>query len=420
MTLDLAAAIKAAQPGATIDVTGVAPGGALVITGKANLKVVGSAIFRTIEIVNCLGLDLSRLEVSFVPDAKTTNASNAVRISACTDVLLHDMVMKGLPAPAGTPGYLAEGTPQANGPIVGRPNGRALVIENGCKNITVEHNDIEGFFCGPVISGGDTISVSFNKITKVRTTGIRGGAQRLTIEGNQIVGANPYRYPGPTGIMTGDHSDKIHIWNNPGDPPMVGLRILRNYLDDADAFSPTVINVEDKGPGIDAQIDGNIAVTSNTKGIFLGVNVTGSVTNNDMVAPAGSKTAPTLIENTSKVMVKGNHLHDSSAKPFNRDQFPDNVWRPLYTQAQADVDAVRAKGLALTAAAGVRPFAAPAVADPDADLIASLRVDLLAAQQAHAAVASERDAAASQVTDLTSKLAAAEAVIETVRAAVTP
>lgn len=114
------------------------------------------------------------------------------------------------------------------GNVIGLSTGQAINIR-GSSNVTIDNNEITGFFRGAVFSESDKINVTNNYIHDLRMDGLNfAEVTNVLIENNEIKDMNPWRHKDAVG--KGDHGDLIQFWTASTDAPSENIIIRGNLL----------------------------------------------------------------------------------------------------------------------------------------------------------------------------------------------
>lgn len=414
---DLQAAISAAPDNSEIEVPD-GQWGDIQVQKKTGLKLLGGpgAVFRSLNVNASPGIELNGFGVTYMPDAKTTTNSDALRVYNSPNPTIRNLVLKGLPVGAdivGAQDPAAIPPPTMNALLVGWPAARGLDV-GSCDGVLIEGLDTSGFFTGGNISNCNDVVVQ-----DCKSYGLRGSHWRGFIPKNglfqriHMLGSHPYRYANDT---QGDHSDGIHLF--PPDDLSVqdAIHLLDCFFDQAGGYaSQTAYNLQ--GHYTNALVQRCTAIVDYTQGMTLGgksSGIDGSILDNTMISNPTAKLWPTFIlyGDTSDLVMTGNNAADLSTKPKLADRYPTNTWQPRATTKQADVDAARAQALArLTPPTVATPT--PVVTDPRDAQITDLQAQLKAANDSGATSANMASELQDQVDGLTKQLAAANALVTT-------
>lgn len=233
--------------------------------------------------------------------AATGTGVKIVRLAACHNLAFTAATVLGALATLGGP----EDSPVTGNHLInGRPAGMGISVEFS-SFVTVSGADISQAFKGIVLARCTDLTITDNHIHDFRTSGIVGDApDRSLIARNHIHNARQWAVGGD-----GDHSEGIHMWNNPGDPASkVGLTISLNWIDqDAGDPFPIGMSFENKsGLGFDGcLIDRNTILNGLTQGINA-FGFRGAITNNVLLQTSGDRTgSPSfrLVTSTAKVLL---------------------------------------------------------------------------------------------------------------------
>ena len=129
------------------DLTGV-DGLPLTLLRLHDIVITGGR-FASIYLSACQRIDISGFDLD-APAYPTSNGQ-AVRISNCTDIDVHDARLRGALATVGV--AQSAKVLDKTGNVIGLPCGKAVNIDKGCSDVTVERLVISGFHKGVVLAG---------------------------------------------------------------------------------------------------------------------------------------------------------------------------------------------------------------------------------------------------------------------------
>lgn len=311
----LAALVAKAAPG---DVLTLGPGsyGDVRISGGEGLTIKASsgAFLRSLILTKSKTIRLEGLTVQLTPRADTVSWSAAVLISGCQDVAMIGGHLIGGPAVAG----VAPDAPktEASGNVIGWPTGKGVDITKSSR-VTISGVDVTTFDRGIGMSAVEDVDVRGCSISGLRRTAISGaGVQRVTIEGNRLGAARPWRW---SETPVGDHGDYIAFWTdaNYQTGPTEGLVIRGNVADQGDGGAILGMWLQGGALGFkDPLIEGNVFLIGNGQGITLKDCQGGRVLNNTLLQSSGGpKDGPVILYTgaTRDVFAAGNiaaAIHD--------------------------------------------------------------------------------------------------------------
>lgn len=247
-------------------------------------KVVTGGTYSTITLINCLNCTVKGAIVT-PPPAATIN-SQAVRIVDSPNVRIEGLTITGQAATTG----VKQTDPGPAGLVIGLWAGEGIHIERS-PNSVLSHNVITKFHQGIAIGKQDNLTIEFNTIANMRTSGIVGTpGNNLKIIGNGIGSSHPWRW-GQT--PAGDHGDKIHLWTAGGS--VTGLTITDNALDDGNGVAILGIFIQNKAGSVVGTFDQSV-IERNTIRIgqtlaMMLTGVRGSVSWNTLVPLSMTKPA---------------------------------------------------------------------------------------------------------------------------------
>lgn len=275
----LPAALKAAQSGDTLTLSGAFP--TLSITRRSfapplTLDLSGASV-GYLYVSQVQGVVLDRLRLVSPPLA--TSNGQAVRIIDSADVTIRSAVVVGAVA---TNGVAQDAlNPDATGNVLGLPAGKGVNIERS-QRVTVTGSDISLFAKAITFSEVDQLRVVDNDLHDLRTTPISGvPGDGVTITGNRTWGQRPWRFGADMsdGGADGDHGDALHLWT--GSKPVVGLTVTGNSFEAGPMLG---IYLDDNGKGlgfVGVTIERNRIVGGHGEGILL-ERASGSVAGNHL------------------------------------------------------------------------------------------------------------------------------------------
>lgn len=173
----------------------------------------------------------------------------------------------------------------------GYASGRGLTI-TGSTGVTVENNEISGFYIGLTIGTSDDITVSGNNIHSLRMDGMNiFDVQGIVIEDNYI-----HDFIGS--VTAGDHCDMIQFWSTNTTRPSTDIIIRGNILDIGNGtYTQSIFMrneaVDNQGGGSDMYYQ-NILIENNTiynahlHGITVGEANGVVISNNTLIQALGS------------------------------------------------------------------------------------------------------------------------------------
>lgn len=415
----------------------VPPGnyGDIVIKNPVALSGQGAS-FRTIQVVNTQDVDLSGLEITLTPDAKTVSNTAAVRVAACKNVKISKLRIRGGNSIIGVAADSDPNLPRPGDNVIGWPTGRGVSVENS-QNVSVTENDIASFHKGVVLSNSPDCTVRKNKIRKTRTTPISGGGNvNCIVDKNDVGDITPWQWGYPGGKA--DHADMIHFWTV--DKPMSGLQITDNLLDQGAGVAVLGVLLDDNHHGFGfpgVVIRGNTQLNGNTQGIRA-EGVSGAIDDNVFLQTSGTvKQAPTvglIVDVVSAAKAPGRLTGAPDGTPIVCDvtmkgntmvdvyrtlaaKFPENTWLPATGPHPPEMlDAARKAALS-------KIGAAPPTVDWEAQVrilqakIAEDEVLLAANLETIERSLAEIGRLSGELTAAQQRAAVAEAVIEVVRQA---
>lgn len=286
-TVTLQTVLKAAQPGDTL---ALAPGayGDVYLTRIASPAIAITsadpahpASFRSLHIMGASGLHLDHIAVAFTPDAKTTSATPGLIISGASDISLTASKVIGGPSVNGVAASALVG--DSTGDVIGFPAGYGVDVVQS-QNISITGNEVAFFHRLVIFNNVSNATVSGNNLHDRRTTAISGAqVSDLTVDGNLISGATPWRW-GDTPV--GDHADCMAFWSNPTQTtPNARVKITNNKM--LQTAGATIEGMWFQGgassPFTDFEISGNVIVVPNLQGIVLSGSQGGLVANNTLI-----------------------------------------------------------------------------------------------------------------------------------------
>jgi Ca2+-binding RTX toxin-like protein len=255
-----------------------------------SLSTTTPAEFHSLSVTGSQGINFVNINVDFQPTETTMNFSSAVKISGSTDISFVGGEIKGGPAVNGVPQTATELDKTGN--VIGLPTGRGMTIENS-KQITIEKVEIYDVHRGLVMSKSTDLVIKDNNIHDVRTSPIVGGGlSRVTIEGNHVHDATPFRW----GSV--DHADFIHIWTDPGSQTgaSTDIRIVNNVIEQGEGEAILGIYLDDNLNKLgfsNVTISNNLIMNGNGQGIRLENVFDSQITNNTLLQTSGTfKDAP--------------------------------------------------------------------------------------------------------------------------------
>lgn len=311
----LAALVAKAAPS---DVLMLAQGayGDVRIAGKEWLTITAApgAVLRSLVLTKCKSMRLGGLTVQLTPRADTVTWSAAILISQCQDIGVIGGNLSGGLAVTG----VAPDAPktEASGNVLGWPTGKGIDITKSSR-VTIDSIEISTFDRGIGMSGVEDVVIRDCSISGLRRTAISGaGVQRVTIEGNRMGAAKPWRW---SETPVGDHGDYIAFWTdaNYQKGPTEGLVIRGNLADQGDGGSILGMWLQGGALGFkDPLIEDNVFLIGNGQGITLKDCQGGRVLNNTLLQSSGGpKDGPVILYTgaTRDVVASGNiaaAIHD--------------------------------------------------------------------------------------------------------------
>ena len=235
-------------------------------------KVVEGGTYSKITLINCT--DCVVRNVTVTPPPATNINDQAVRVIGSPGVLIEKSRMTGQAALVG----VKQTDPGPAGLVIGLWAGEGIHIESSPRAI-IRDNIITQFHQGIAVGKMDRLTVEFNTLANLRTSGIVGvPGNDLHIIGNGIGASYPWRW-GQT--PAGDHGDKIHLWSAGGDT--TGLTITDNVLDDGKGVAILGILIQNKNGNFHRVVieRNTIRIGQSLAMMLTGVN--GSVSFNTLV-----------------------------------------------------------------------------------------------------------------------------------------
>lgn len=293
----LTAALVSAKGGDIIKL-GAGDYGDFTIKGKifatdvtiTSLSTTNPAEFHSLSVTGSQGINFVNINVDFQPTATTMNFSSAVKITGSTDISFIGGEIKGGPSVNGVAQTATELDKTGN--VIGLPTGRGVTIENS-KQITIENVEIYDVHRGLVMSKSTDLVIKNNNIHDVRTSPIVGGGlSRVTIEGNHVHDATPFRW----GSV--DHADFIHLWTDPDSQSgaSTDIRIVNNVIEQGDGEAILGIYLDDNQNKLgfsNVTISNNLIMNGNGQGIRLENVFNSKITDNTLLQTSGTfKDAP--------------------------------------------------------------------------------------------------------------------------------
>lgn len=257
---ELAAALKAAQPGDTITLAG-GDYGALKLASKAGLTIASAdpknpPRFTAINATGCSALVLSGLSLA---GNDGSSLLTTLRLDGCKGA-----VVRGCQIDAANIGVSA-------GAVV-------YVIKS--QDVEIDGNRIRGGHETIMLVDSDRITVTGNSLSDFGAVAVRGGGDNdVLIDSNDMRRATSPSWP------LGDHGDYIHLWTKPARGVVSNVTITNNLMDQ-DSGNPIMgISLQITGGHSFANvvIGGNLILSDNAQAMRLeGING-GRIVGNTMV-----------------------------------------------------------------------------------------------------------------------------------------
>ena len=375
----LAALVAKAAPGDVLTL-GPGPYGDVRLGGKEGLtiKAAAGAVLRSLILTKCKAIRVEGLTIQLTPRADTVTWSAALLISECQDIEVVGGKLTGGLAVTG----VAPDAPktEASGNVIVWPTGKGVDITKSAR-VTVQGVEVSTFDRGIGMSGVEDVVIEGCTISGLRRTAISGaGVQRVTIEGNRMGAARPWRW---SETPVGDHGDYIAFWTdaNYQKGPTEGLIIRSNVADQGDGG--TILGMWLQGGALgfkDPLIEDNVFLIGNGQGVTLKDCQGGRVLNNTLLQSSGGpKDGPVILYTgaTRDVVASGNitaAIHDmTSTKTGTNTLTGDNLLvqrsdpaKPGYfgDEAVAKVRAAGVVGAATVARQSIFGQKPPVTAEP--------------------------------------------------------